>query len=166
MGRIVTTGLGALAVYSQLTFASSFFETLRAADLIGSHFGIPGFNASFDYVIVGGGTAGLALAYRLAEDARYTVAVVEAGGFYEMDNGNWSSIPGQVGHFIGSDPLNNNPLIDWEQYTTAQAVSDARAWHVMSTLTSRKGAGDRKILYTRGKTLGGSSARNYMAYQR
>lgn len=40
---------------------SPFDEELRAQGLLGSHFGIPGLNASFDYVILGGGTAGLTL---------------------------------------------------------------------------------------------------------
>ena len=58
----------------------------------GSSFGVPGVNASFDYVIVGGGTAGLTLATRLAENPAVTVAVIEAGGFYEEDNGDISVI--------------------------------------------------------------------------
>lgn len=39
------------------------------------------------------GTAGLTMAYRLAENGTYSVAVVEAGGFYEQDNGNTSVVP-------------------------------------------------------------------------
>jgi choline dehydrogenase len=121
MARFKTALAGAF-IFSHCSVASSFFETLRAADLIGSHFGVPGFNASFDYVVVGGGTAGLALAYRLAENARYTVAVIEAGGFYELDNGNWSSIPGQVANYLGTNPAQDNPLIDWQQHTVPQPV--------------------------------------------
>lgn len=60
----------------------------------GNNFGIPGQNATYDYIIVGGGTAGLALAARLAEDTSLTVAVIEAGGFYEEDFGNNSVVPG------------------------------------------------------------------------
>lgn len=63
--------------------------------LASSFFGVPGTNASFDYIVVGGGTAGLALAVRLAE-ANLSVAVVEAGGFYETDNANLSVVPGKV----------------------------------------------------------------------
>lgn len=48
---------------------------------IGSSFGLIGQNATYDYVIVGAGTAGAALAYRLAADGRYSVAVIEAGSF-------------------------------------------------------------------------------------
>jgi hypothetical protein len=43
-------------------------------------------------LVVGGGTAGLTIASRLAKFA--SVAVVEAGGFYEQDNGNLSTVPG------------------------------------------------------------------------
>jgi len=49
--------------------------------LVSSFFGVPGANATYDYVVVGGGTGGLALATRLAA-ANLSVAVVEAGGFY------------------------------------------------------------------------------------
>lgn len=85
-------------------------------------FGVPGLNASFDYVIVGGGTAGLTLAARLAEDPSITVAVVEAGGFYEVDNGNISVVPGAAIQFVGTDPTNYQPLVDWGFVTTPQAV--------------------------------------------
>lgn len=61
--------------------------------LVSSFFGVPGTNATFDYVIVGGGTAGLAIATRLAA-ANLSVAVIEAGGFYELDNSNLSVVPG------------------------------------------------------------------------
>ena len=37
-------------------------------------------NRTFDYIVVGGGLTGLALASRLSEDPRLTVLVIEAGG--------------------------------------------------------------------------------------
>ena len=49
---------------------------------------MPGTNATYDYVVIGGGTAGLTIAARLAEDPDVSVAVIEAGGFYQQDNGN------------------------------------------------------------------------------
>lgn len=79
--------------------APEYSENLLAAQLIGSHFGIPDLPAVYDYVIVGGGTAGLVMARRLAADSSLTVAVVEAGGFYEQDNGNFSEIPGYAAQF-------------------------------------------------------------------
>ena len=74
-------------------------EQLQATQLLGSHFGVPGIPATYDYVIVGGGTAGLVMARRLAANSSFTVAVVEAGGFYEFDNGNFSEIPAFAAQF-------------------------------------------------------------------
>lgn len=48
----------------------------------GSNYGAYLQDASFDYVVVGGGTAGLTVATRLAQDGRYSVAVIEAGSFW------------------------------------------------------------------------------------
>lgn len=103
--------------------ASIFDENINAQGLLGSHFGVPGLPSSFDYVIAGGGTAGLALARRLAANSSFTVAVIEAGDFYEFSNGNLSEIPAEAGAFVGSNPTQKNPLLDWYQYTERQAVS-------------------------------------------
>lgn len=81
--------------------------------ILGNSFGRPGFNATFDYIviissllfslnnnteieqIVGGGNAGNTIAARLAQDpANYSVAVVEAGSFYEITDGNRTQVPG------------------------------------------------------------------------
>ena len=102
--------------------AATFNEALQATGLLGAHFGVPGLPGVFDYVIVGGGTAGLTVARRLAANTSNTVAVIEAGGFYEFDNGNLTEIPADAGYFVGSAPAEKNPLIDWEQYTEPQAV--------------------------------------------
>lgn len=59
----------------------------NAAKLYASSFATPGVNASYDYVIVCGGTAGLTTASRLAENPNVTVAVIEAGGFYQLEGG-------------------------------------------------------------------------------
>jgi choline dehydrogenase len=66
------------------------FNKAETIHPFGSSFGIQG-NNSFDYVIVGGGYTGLTLAARLAK--KYTVAVIEAGSFYEIGNENRSQIP-------------------------------------------------------------------------
>lgn len=79
--------------------ARTYSESLDAAQLIGSHFGIPDTPVTYDYVVVGGGTAGLVVAHRLASNSSYSVAVIEAGGFYEMDNGNYSQIPAYAAQF-------------------------------------------------------------------
>lgn len=70
------------------TYALLAVEATWAFELYGNSFGIPGVNASYDYVVVGGGTAGLTIAARLAEDDSVTVAVIEAGGFYQVENSN------------------------------------------------------------------------------
>jgi len=95
---------------------------------LGTAAGVSGKDASYDYVVVGGGTAGLTIAARLAEDASITVAVIEAGGFYELDNPNISVIPGEFSYFTGTSPQDTNPKIDWGFVTEPQAVglSDCR----------------------------------------
>lgn len=97
-------------------------EIVAAQGLIGSHFGRPPLSAAFDYVVLGGGTAGLAVARRLAANGTNSVAVVEAGGFYELNNGNLSEIPAYAFFYLGTEPQVYNPLIDWNQHTTPQAV--------------------------------------------
>lgn len=74
-----------------------------------------------DYVVVGGGNAGATLAARLAETN--TVALIEAGSFYEIDNGNLSQIPAFNIYWDGKSPKDTSPLIDWGFVTTPQAVS-------------------------------------------
>ena len=93
-----------------------------ARQILGSAFGVPE-NRSFDYVVVGGGTAGLAVASRLAEDPSKQVAVIEAGGFYEIDGGNLSTIPAFGPAFTGKSIQDTNPLIDWNFVTTPQSVN-------------------------------------------
>jgi choline dehydrogenase len=68
--------------------ALALLGRVLAFDPLGNSFGVPGVNATYDYIIVGGGTAGLAIATRLAENKSNTVAVIEAGNFYQIDNGN------------------------------------------------------------------------------
>ncbi|KAL9039526.1 MAG: hypothetical protein Q9214_004840 [Letrouitia sp. 1 TL-2023] len=101
-----------------------FFQQSGTTKLIGSSFGVIGKDATYDYVIIGGGTSGLPVAKRLAEDPKISVAVVEASGFYELNNGNVSQIPAY--HTVNSnadpDPANIQPLIDWGIITLPQDV--------------------------------------------
>ena len=113
----------ALVSFSFLRSAQSApvgIESLSGGSLLGSAFGVPG-DQSFDYVIVGGGTAGLALANRLSE-LPYSVAVIEAGGFYEVNNANVSQIPLDVPIGTDKNTQNYNPLVDWGFVTTPQTV--------------------------------------------
>lgn len=94
----------------------------HARSLLGSSFGLPGTNATYDYVVVGGGTAGLTLATRLVEQKAGTVAVIEAGTFYEISNSNMSQVPATDGVFASKGLDDWQPLIDWGYITTPQAV--------------------------------------------
>ncbi|MDP1630815.1 MAG: GMC family oxidoreductase N-terminal domain-containing protein [Caulobacter sp.] len=95
---------------------------------------------SFDYIIVGAGSAGCVLANRLSADPRNRVLVLEAGG---QDDWIWFHIP--VGYLFSI----GNPRADW-MYET-QPVP---------------GLGGRSLKYPRGKVIGGSSAINAMIYMR
>lgn len=80
-------------------------------------------NAVFDYVVVGGGTAGLVMAARLSENPSISVAVVEAGGFYEQDpTTSLLQIPLYDTLWTGKDPKDTNPAVDWGFVTTPQQV--------------------------------------------
>lgn len=72
----------------------------------------------FDYIIVGGGTAGLALASRLSEDGDVRVLVIEAGADHSGDP--LVSMPGGLGGQLG------NPEYDWN-FRTVPQVSH---WHL------------------------------------
>lgn len=93
-------------------------------------------NGTFHYIVVGGGTSGMTIATRLAEQS-HSVALVEAGGYYE-ETFPYAGIPGADGIAVGSDPV-SNVSADWGFVTTPQP-----------------GANDREIHYARGKCLGGS----------
>ncbi|KAA8648343.1 GMC family oxidoreductase [Aspergillus tanneri] len=108
--------------------------------------GIPGINASFDYVVVGGGTAGMTIAARLAERS-FRVALVEAGEFYETEFP-ITMIPAAALLSTGSNP-DTKTSIDWG-----------------FVIKGSSGTNFRDVHYERGKCLGGSSAINFMIYQR
>lgn len=103
--------------------------------------------SSHDYIIIGGGTAGLALAARLSENPHLQIAVVEAGRRYETDSGNKSVVPGYTSYGASQDAATEDeaPLIDWGIVT-----APIEGW------------GGRRVRYARGKTVGGSSARHFM----
>ncbi|KAL8720223.1 MAG: hypothetical protein Q9225_002885 [Loekoesia sp. 1 TL-2023] len=106
-------------------------------------------NTTFDYVIIGGGNAGLTIASRLSEQPSVRIAIIEAGNYYETTSGNFSTIPANDVYYNGKDPKDTNPLLDWGFTTIPQAGVNNEISH-----------------YARGKTLGGCTALNYMGYQR
>jgi len=95
---------------------------------------------SFDFLIVGGGTAGLAVAARLSEHPQFTVGVLEAGSLSIGDSD--VDAPGLAGRPLGG-------VLDWGFHTAPQTA-----------------LGGRTVPYARGKVLGGSSALNYMTWNR
>ena len=97
-------------------------------------------NSEFDFIIVGGGTAGCVLANRLSKNSKNNVLLVEAG---KKDNYFWINIP--VGYLFTV----GNPKTDWCYKTTEDP-----------------GLNGRSIGYARGKVLGGSSSINAMIYMR
>jgi choline dehydrogenase len=94
--------------------------------------------AQHDYIIVGAGSAGGALAARLTESGRHRVLLLEGGG---RDRNPWIHIP------LGVGKLLTNPRYAWMFETEPQP--------------EMKG---QRLYWPRGKVLGGSSAINGMAY--
>ncbi|KAH6678758.1 GMC oxidoreductase [Plectosphaerella plurivora] len=92
---------------------------------------------TYDFVIVGGGTAGLTVATRLSEDPSLSILVLEAGNDHSSDLNVLA--PGLFPIMYG------NPDYDWDYKTTPQPQ-----------------AADRIFAHIRGKQLGGSSAMNFM----
>jgi choline dehydrogenase len=94
---------------------------------------------TYDYIIIGAGSAGCVVANRLSENPSVTVLLIEAGG---KDTKPEIHIPAAYGKL-------NYSSVDWGFRTEPQAHVDGRA-----------------LYQPRGKTLGGSSSTNAMAYIR
>ncbi len=98
------------------------------------------FLRTFDYIVVGAGTAGCVIAARLSEDPSCEVCLIEAGG---SERHPYVSIPAAVGCAI------MNPKMGWGLKTTPQEA-----------------LGGRQVPLPRGRIIGGSGSINGMAYYR
>lgn len=94
----------------------------------------------FDYVIVGGGSAGCVLANRLSADSKVTVCLLEAG------------------------PPDRHPLIHMPMGILWMMRSKVLNWNFYTQPEAQMGG--RRMFWPRGRTLGGSSSSNAMCYLR
>jgi len=100
--------------------------------------------ASYDYIVLGAGSAGCVVAARLSEDPGCRVLVLEAGG---SDDSVFYRTPGMLGLVFEIPKLRAKS--DWGYKTVPQ-----------------QGLGGRVLRYTRGRILGGCSSINGMMYLR
>ncbi|CAL8091108.1 unnamed protein product [Orchesella dallaii] len=101
-------------------------------------------NDSYDFVVVGGGSAGCLMAARLSENPRHRVLLLEAGGD-----------PNPIGYIPLAVPfLQNHPATDW-QYKTVPSNNSGFAF-----------TNKQLLAWPRAKVLGGGSSTNFMIYMR
>ncbi|KYN01695.1 Glucose dehydrogenase [acceptor] [Cyphomyrmex costatus] len=99
-------------------------------------------NTRYDFVVIGGGSAGATVAARLSEESRFSVLLLEAG----LDEPTGTQIPSFFFNFIGSE-------IDWQYTTESEDEACLNKEH-------------KKCYWPRGKVLGGTSVMNGMMYMR
>ena len=98
-------------------------------------------DSTYDYIVVGAGSAGAVVASRLTESGRHRVLLLEAGT--QGSNFFWSKVP------VGVSKMIDDPAVNW-----------------CYTSEPDEGSGGRRIAVPRGRMLGGSSSINGMVYIR
>ncbi len=98
-------------------------------------------DSTYDYIVVGAGSAGAVVASRLTESGRHRVLLLEAGT--QGSNFFWSKVP------VGVSKMIDDPAVNWCYSSEPD-----------------EGSGGRRIAVPRGRMLGGSSSINGMVYIR
>jgi choline dehydrogenase len=134
--KVVCLAAAVWASFAAAALQSQSREKRQLTGLLGSLEGILGVDQVFDYIVVGGGTGGLTVAKRLAEDSSVTVAVIEAGTLYEVGDPILLQTPAGDTTFVGT--AETLPTVDWGFFTAPDPASN-----------------NIKRSYARGKCLGG-----------
>ena len=98
-------------------------------------------DSTYDYIVVGAGSAGAVVASRLTESGKHRVLLLEAGT--QGSNFFWSKVP------VGVSKMIDDPAVNWCYSSEPD-----------------EGSGGRRIAVPRGRMLGGSSSINGMVYMR
>jgi choline dehydrogenase len=124
------------AIRSKILERTKTFKNSKECEKVADIIDDGGEKETFDYIVVGGGTAGLTIAARLAEDPSISVAVIEAGPKSHILSTFIESIPGADVLFVGTKE--KFPVIDWGFKTVPDPDSE-----------------NQRRSYARGKCVGG-----------
>uniref|UniRef100_A0A1B0D8F4 Glucose-methanol-choline oxidoreductase N-terminal domain-containing protein n=1 Tax=Phlebotomus papatasi TaxID=29031 RepID=A0A1B0D8F4_PHLPP len=125
---ILSCAILLLAIWAGYLYSTTYIRNRRA------------FREEYDFIVVGGGTAGIIVAHEIALHSNFSVLLVEAGGQF----GWLSTIPLAATLLQGSS-------VDWA-FKTVPQENVARGLH------------GKRMCYPRGKGLGGSGQLNYMLH--